>query len=71
MKKKKIYEQPETAVTRVELESPICSGSVDITNNHGTQGLAIENQDINTSFDYTPTGGSVNGWDEIANNTNN
>lgn len=27
MKKKKIYEQPETAVTRVELESPICSGS--------------------------------------------
>lgn len=28
MKKKKLYVQPETAVTQVELESPICSGSV-------------------------------------------
>lgn len=66
MKKKKIYEQPESAVTRVELESPICGGSVDITNNRETQGLAIENQDINTSFDYNPTTGSNNGWDDIA-----
>ena len=66
MKKKKIYEQPETAVTRVELESPICSGSVDITNN-GDAGIAIESQDVNTAFDYTPTQGSANGgWDEIA-----
>lgn len=30
MKTKKVYQQPETAVTRVELESPICSGSVQL-----------------------------------------
>lgn len=66
MKTKKVYQQPETAVTRVELESPICSGSVDITNNHENQALAIENQDVNTSFDYTPSTGSNNGWDDIS-----
>lgn len=67
MKKKKIYEQPESAVTRVELESPICGGSVDITSNHDTNGLSIESQDVNTSFDYTPTqsNSANNGWDAI------
>lgn len=66
MKKKKIYEQPESAVKRVELESPICSGSVDITSNHD-KALSIESQDVNTSFDYTPTqsNSANNGWDAI------
>lgn len=49
MKKKKIYEQPETAVTRVELESPICSGSVDIQNPDSNLGR-IEEQKFNNDF---------------------
>lgn len=59
MKKKKIYEQPETAVTRVELESPICSGSAQIENPAGNN-FEIEDQKINENFDYTPTGSD---WD--------
>lgn len=68
MKTKKSYEKPLTAVTQVELESPICSGSAIITNNHEDQSLAIENQSVNTSFDYTPTGsnGSSSSWDNIS-----
>ena len=66
MKKKKIYEQPHTAVTKVELESPICSGSVkmeaDAPNN--TEGTNIEAQVVNTEFgndnDYSAPG---NTWD--------
>lgn len=49
MKTKKVYQQPETAVTRVELESPICSGSVDITNPNSDYGR-IEEQKFNNEF---------------------
>lgn len=59
MKKKKIYEQPESAVTRVELESPICGGSAQIENPTGNN-FEIEDQKINENFDYTPTGSD---WD--------
>ena len=59
MKTKKVYQQPETAVTRVELESPICSGSVDIHNPSGTN-FEVEDQKVNESFDYTPDNSS---WD--------
>lgn len=59
MRTKKTYQQPETAVTQVELESPICSGSVDITNPSGNN-FEIEDQKVNESFDYTPDNSS---WD--------
>lgn len=64
MKKKKIYEQPETAVTRVELESPICSGSsnIEVT----SPGASTTSQQINTTFEtdnnFNPEGETVK-WD--------
>lgn len=66
MKKKKQYEQPETAVTRVELESPICSGSVKIG---ATVDVKINNQDfadMNNTNDF-----SGNPWDVPDNSTTN
>lgn len=63
METKKSYEQPQSAVMRVELESPICSGSAVIENPAATQGVTnyeIEDQKVNTTFDYTPT---KSGWD--------
>lgn len=65
MKKKKLYQRPQTAVMQVELESPICSGSVDITNEK-TGSMGIEAQQTNNSFDAGSqlTGGNAaNGWD--------
>jgi hypothetical protein len=59
MKKKKQYEQPETAVTRVELESPICSGSVQFDTTH--EKVKINSQDfadMNGSNDF-----SANPWE--------
>lgn len=67
MKRKNNYEQPETLVTRVELESPICSGSAKLTN-EGNEGIAIQDQAINEEFDnYNPThsNSSNGGWDTI------
>lgn len=49
MKEKKIYRQPETTVTRVELESPICGGSVDMTAQTPT-GTETQAQEVNTAF---------------------
>ncbi len=43
---KKIYEQPETVVTRVELESPICSGSTTFTGPEGTNGVHVSGQGV-------------------------
>lgn len=63
MKTKKFYEQPLTVVTQVELESPICSGSADITNEK-VNGVAIDDQKVNESFDYTPT---TDTWDKVSN----
>lgn len=48
-KKKKIYEQPRTTVTRVELESPICSGSVAIEA-QSPEGISTQAQEVNSSF---------------------
>ena len=66
MNKKKIYLQPISTVTRVELESPICSGSADVTNT-GDTSVAIKDQEVNTDFDYTLSSGNTqnSGWDEI------
>lgn len=65
MKKKKIYEQPLTAVTKVELESPICSGSVkmeaDTPNNN--QETGTEAQVVNTDFADYNTADESTKWD--------
>lgn len=47
MKRKNNYEQPETVVTRVELESPICSGSSNFVG-EGQPGVNIANQEVTT-----------------------
>ena len=62
---KKNYVSPLTAVTRVELESPICGGSVEITNPNNQQGF-IDAQMTNKTFDagsQTTGGNNANGWD--------
>lgn len=72
MKRKNNYEQPETVVTRVELESPICSGSSNFVGD-GASGVNIANQEVTTpgsaddkrnlnDFSNTPWG------DEISSN---
>ncbi len=48
MKKKKNYVQPETAVTRVELESPICTGSTKFVGEGGASGVNISEQTVTT-----------------------
>lgn len=58
---KKTYSQPQSAVTRVELESPICSGSATIVNPK-EDNYKIEAQKVNTDFDSTLGGG---GWEDI------
>lgn len=68
MKTKKFYEQPLTVVTQVELESPICSGSAEIVN-AGDPSVAIQDQEVNTSFDYNfsyDSSTSTSGWDNIS-----
>ncbi len=47
MKRKNNYEQPETVVTRVELESPICSGSSNFVG-EGEPGVNIAQQNVTT-----------------------
>lgn len=47
MKRKNNYEQPETVVTRVELESPICSGSSNFVG-EGEPGVNIAQQEVTT-----------------------
>ncbi len=61
MEKKKIYLAPDLEMMSVELESSICSGSVDITNPEGKQNGEIEDQKVNTDFDFTPT----DEWKEV------
>lgn len=70
MKKKKNYEQPETVVTRVELESPICSGSTNFVGEEET-GVNIASQEVITpdkdgdrylnDFSGTPWGDEIGG----------
>lgn len=60
---KKAYSQPQSAVTRVELESPICSGSV-VVQNPATD-YKIENQTVNDGFQGDFSGQT---WDSSTNN---
>ena len=66
VKKKMPYESPDISVTRVELESSICSGSVDIANPDDSQIGQIQEQTVNTDFssDTFNTGS----WTEQSNN---
>ena len=50
IKKKQTYESPSITETRVELESSICSCSVDITARSPTGGADIEAQTVNSDF---------------------
>ncbi|MDE5971435.1 MAG: hypothetical protein K2G94_01670 [Muribaculaceae bacterium] len=63
MKGKKIYQQPETVVTRVELESPICSGSTEIEAT--SPGATTTSQKINDSFSSDNSFGDGTGWDNV------
>lgn len=48
-KKKHPYAAPQTSVSRVEVESAICGGSVDITNPNEEYGK-INEQEFNNNF---------------------
>ena len=56
--KRKNYVSPESVVTHVELESPICSGSADFVGEEAS-GVNIQAQDVTTPtynvLTYTPT----------------
>lgn len=58
--KKKTYLPPETKVSRVEIESAICSGSV--INPDTTQKLTIERQDFNQDWDSEADFSGVSNW---------
>ncbi len=64
-KKKKIYEQPKTTVTQVELESPICSGSA-VFKGEEAEGVNIKAQGV---VETEANDFSGNPWAEI-NSTN-
>lgn len=51
VKKKQPYESPEIKATQVEIESSICSGSVEFENPNESVGK-IEAQEVNTDFGY-------------------
>ncbi len=63
MKMKKTYERPATAVTHVELESPICVGSPDMTA-ESPNGATISPQEVNTAFKDDNSFGS-DSWDPV------
>lgn len=75
MKKKKNYEQPETAVTRVELESPICTGSTKFVGEGGASGVNISEQTVTEAGDdgkgHTCNDFSSTGWGDPIDSTNN
>ena len=76
MKKKKNYEQPETAVTRVELESPICTGSTKFVGEGGASGVNISGQTVTTPgtdevTNHTYNDFSSTGWGDPIESTNN
>lgn len=69
VKKNVTYESPDLEVTRIELESPVCSGSVDITAQAPTgQGISITAQDVNTDFNSNNDFSSGTAWDTNTNN---
>lgn len=65
MKQKKIYQQPETTVTRVELESPICNGSVNYVGEEGNKSVNIKSQDV---VETDKNDFSNDSWGEFSNN---
>lgn len=73
MKKKKNYEQPETAVTRVELESPICTGSTKFVGEEAS-GVNISGQTVTTPDEVDGrylNDFSSTGWGDPIESTNN
>ncbi len=64
VKKKLPYQAPDIQETRVELESSICAGSVDIQNPDDAKNGQIESQNVNTDFGYDF---ADNGWDTTPN----
>lgn len=50
MKKKTAYSCPEMEAVEIELESSICSGSVDLTAQSPTGGANIQAQEVNEDF---------------------
>lgn len=62
-KKKKIYEQPASTVTRVELESPICSGSSEIEAT--SPGASTTAQKVNTTFANENSFGDGTAWADV------
>ena len=60
-KKKQIYESPDMTEIRVELESSICSGSVDI--NATSPGVSTTAQQENTGFGNDNDFSNSNQWD--------
>lgn len=62
VKKKLPYQAPDIQETRVELESSICSGSVDIQNPDDRDHGRIQEQTINN--DFNSDGFNTGGWTE-------
>lgn len=62
-KKKKIYQQPASTVTRVELESPICSGSSEIEAT--SPGASTTAQKINNDFANENSFGDGTAWADV------
>lgn len=63
VKKKLPYQAPDIQETRVELESSICAGSVDIQNpENQDRGAGIQEQHIND--DFNSDGFNTGSWTE-------
>ena len=59
------YMPPYTTWMQVELEEELC-GSATIQNEMETSDIGIDNQQVETNFNYTPTSGTSQtdpGWD--------
>lgn len=65
--KRKDYQAPKTSKTLVELESPICAGSIDATAK--SPGVTTTAQDVNRDFG-TANDFSSGSWDGTGETTN-
>jgi len=67
--KKKVYEAPDISLTQVEVESSICSGSVDFNKVESkSDGVVVSDQsvvDMNGTNDFSGTA-----WGTIDNSSN-
>lgn len=68
VKKKLPYQAPDIQETRVELESSICAGSVDIQNPNKEDVGRIQEQETNTDFLGSGTDGMFNSSSDWSNN---